>query len=105
MSKVTVVAKLVAKDGLESRVKTELLKMVEETLKEDGCLNYDLHVALDDPRVYLFYENWESKAALDKHMQTAHFIHLSSLVAELFSEHPEIKLFEHLSAPKASLKV
>ncbi len=104
MSKVTVVAKLVAKNGLESRVKSELLKMVEETVKEDGCLNYDLHISLDDPRVFLFYENWESKAALDKHMQTAHFLHLSSLVAELFSEQPEIKLFEHVSAPATSLK-
>jgi quinol monooxygenase YgiN len=97
---VTVVARLVAKAGLESRVKSELLKMVEETHKEPGCINYDLHICQDDPRVFVFYENWVSKEALDKHLQTPHFLHLSSIVEDLFSEAPEIKLYELISSGK-----
>lgn len=98
--KITVVARLKARDGMESRVKSELLKMVEETHKEPGCINYDLHSSIDDPKTFLFHENWESRAALDKHMQTSHFLRLSSLVPELFSEDPEIKLYELISSPK-----
>ncbi len=100
MQRVTVVAKLVAKPGLESRVKKELLKMVEETHKEPGCINYDLHVRADDPKTFLFYENWVSQEALDEHMATPHFKHLKAVAADIFAADPEILLFELISEPK-----
>jgi quinol monooxygenase YgiN len=96
---VTVIARLVAKDGLEARAKTELFKMVKETHKEPGCINYDLHVSKDDPRVFVFYENWETQAALDSHNKTPHFMHLGAVKSELFSE-VDVKLFELISEAK-----
>lgn len=96
---VTVVARLVAKPGMEARAKEELLKMVEETHKEPGCINYDLHVSFDDPRVFLFHENWETKAHLDKHFQTPHFLHLGSVKTEIF-EDADVKLYGIISEPK-----
>lgn len=100
MSQVTVVAHLKAKPGMEERVRKELMKMVEETHKEPGCINYDLHCGVEDPRHFVFYENWTSQEALDKHLQTPHFLKLSKLVSELFSEAPQIMLFEMMSKPK-----
>ncbi|HZL13734.1 MAG TPA: putative quinol monooxygenase, partial [Verrucomicrobiae bacterium] len=44
--------------------------------KEAGCINYDLHVAPDDPSKFLFYENWTSNAHLDAHGQTPHIQNL-----------------------------
>lgn len=97
---VTVVARLVAKAGMESRAKAELLKMVEESHKEPGCINYDLHVSKTDPRVFVFYENWVSQEELDKHNQTPHFLNLGSIKSEIFAE-VDVTTYEMISAPKA----
>ena len=100
MKKVTVVARLKAKAGLEDKVKQELLKMVEATRKESGCLNYDLHVDESDPCTFLFYENWVSRMALENHFQTEHFVHLQSLKDELFAEPSAINFMKMISDPE-----
>ena len=43
MSKLTIVANIYAKAGRIDFVKAELLKLIEPTRAEEGCLNYDLH--------------------------------------------------------------
>ena len=58
-----------AKPGKESQVRQELLSLVAPSRKDAGCLNYDLHQALDNPALFLFHENWTSKAHLDRHLQ------------------------------------
>lgn len=100
MSKVTVVAVLKAKPEHLERTKAELEKMVEETQKENGCINYDLHEKLDEPGTFLFHENWESQEALDKHMQTKHFEHLTSIADEILSEPPQIGLYGTVKCSK-----
>ena len=73
MSRLTVVAQLVAKKESVERVKSELLKMVAPTRNEDGCIEYRLHQDNVDPALFIFYENWESAACLDKHIQSDHY--------------------------------
>jgi len=43
VSKITVVAKVVAKKVDVEAVKTELLKLILPTRKEGGCIEYRLH--------------------------------------------------------------
>jgi quinol monooxygenase YgiN len=45
-----------------------------ETLKELGCLSYDLHQSLSDPDIFVFVERWETREALDAHMSTPHLM-------------------------------
>jgi len=73
LATVTVVAKIVAKKDSIEKVKTELLKMVPLTRSEEGCIEYRLHQDNDHPATFVFFENWESKACLEKHMLSAHF--------------------------------
>lgn len=73
MSKLTVVATIVAKTDSVKEVKTELLKLIEPTRKEAGCIEYNLHQDNDDPAVFIFYETWESLKCLEKHMNSDHF--------------------------------
>lgn len=68
-------AKPERRDELQSR----LLEMVEITVKEEGCLFYDLHVDQDDESVFYLFEGWQSQAAHDIHGQTAH---VKDLVAD-----------------------
>ena len=48
-------------------VKAELIKILEPTRKEDGCLRYDLHQDLDNPNILMFYEIWETTEAWKAH--------------------------------------
>ena len=76
MKNITVVATFQARPGKETELKEALIDLVAPTRKEAGCINYDLHVAPDDPSKFLFYENWTSNAHLDAHGQTPHIQNL-----------------------------
>ena len=73
MPPVTVVAKVVARKEAVDRVMPELLKLVPLTRQESGCIEYNLHQDNNDPAVFIFYETWESAAALEQHMGSDHF--------------------------------
>ncbi|MDD2852342.1 MAG: putative quinol monooxygenase [Desulfuromonadaceae bacterium] len=73
MSIVTVVAKLIVNEAAVETVKTELLKMIEPTRMEEGCIEYRLHQDNDDQNVFIFFEMWENLACLERHMTTPHF--------------------------------
>lgn len=83
MSIVTIVAKITAKTDAVEAVKSELLKMIAPTRREEGCIEYRLHQDNGDPSVFIFYENWESRACLERHMNTEHFKAYVAAVTEL----------------------
>ena len=72
MSKLTIVAKIKVKSDKIDLVKTELLKLIDITRAEEGCLQYDLHQDNENPTNFLFYENWESRELWQKHMSNQH---------------------------------
>ena len=86
MSKLTVVAKIVAKSDSVDAVKTELLKLIVPTRKEDGCIEYKLHQDNENPAVFIFYETWESLGYLQTHTNTNHYKAYVQAVGDLISE-------------------
>ncbi len=80
MSVLSVVAKITAKQDSVESVKKELLKMIVATRKEDGCREYLLHQDNTDPAVFIFYENWESTACLERHIRTDHYLAYAAAV-------------------------
>jgi quinol monooxygenase YgiN len=92
----TVVAQIKAKPGKESQVRQELLSLVAPSRKDAGCLNYDLHQALDNPTLFLFHENWTSKAHLDAHLQKPELQAVLAKVAQMVAEPPQITLWEKI---------
>lgn len=72
MTQLTVIVKITAKSGSEELLHQSLMKLVSPTLKEDGCLNYDLHRSIESEALFLFYENWENRATWEKHMVSEH---------------------------------
>ncbi|NOI57898.1 putative quinol monooxygenase [Vibrio coralliilyticus] len=72
MSKLTIIANIIAKEGQVELVKAELIKLIDKTRAEDGCINYDLHQDNDNPAHFVFHENWASEAALDTHLASTH---------------------------------
>ncbi|HEX8141261.1 MAG TPA: putative quinol monooxygenase [Pyrinomonadaceae bacterium] len=72
MKRVSVVARVKAVKGMEEKVRRECLALLAPSRSETGCINYDLHQALDDPTLLLFYENWTSMSELEKHLDAEH---------------------------------
>ena len=92
----TVVAQFKAKPGKESQVRQELLSLVAPSRRDAGCLNYDLHQALDNPALFLFHENWTSKALLDQHLQKPDLQAVLARLGQLVAEPPQITLWENI---------
>jgi quinol monooxygenase YgiN len=92
----TVIAQFKAKPGKESQIRQELLALVAPSRKDDGCLNYDLHQALDNPTRFLFHENWTSKAHLDRHLQQPELKAALARVDQLVAEPPQVTLWEKI---------
>ncbi len=72
MSKLTIIATIVANIDKVELVKTEMIKLLDKTRIEEGCINYDLHQDNDNPAYFVFHENWESEAHLEKHLASQH---------------------------------
>jgi quinol monooxygenase YgiN len=69
-----------AKPEFRDELQSRLLEMVDITVKEEGCLFYNLHVDRDDENIFYFFESWQSQAAHDFHGQTAH---VQALIADV----------------------
>ena len=65
----TIVVRIKAKPGKEGRVKRELIKLLAPTRAEPGCINFDLHQAVDDASLFLVHENWVSEEDLKQHFE------------------------------------
>ncbi len=93
----TVVAKIRARTGMEERVRKELMALVTPTRAETGCINYDLHQAVDESGLFLFYENWISRKDLDEHLKMPYLQGFLSKSDDLLAAPIEITLMEMIS--------
>ncbi len=95
--KVTVLAKCIAKPGMEEDVKKEIMALVAPTRSETGCINYDLHQSSDDKTLFVLYENWISKEDLDKHLAMPYLKDFLDKADAILAEPVEITLLEMIS--------
>lgn len=69
--KISVVAQIRAKSGHEDEVRTILAGLVGPSQKEAGCLKYNVFEDKHYTGSFFTYEEWQSEAALDKHLDGA----------------------------------
>ena len=81
-----VIAQLKLKPGTAERAAAEARKVVEGTVKEEGCLFYDFNLSVTDPTRLVAVERWESKEALARHNETPHLLAWRKVVAEIVVE-------------------
>lgn len=70
--RLTLVATIKTTEDKCELVKAELIKLIAPTRAEDGCEDYVLHTDNLNPNTFVFYENWSSYEAWQKHMATQH---------------------------------
>jgi quinol monooxygenase YgiN len=71
---VTLVVILRAKPGQELLLEAELRALIPPTRREDGCITYDLHRAIEPPDGFLLHEVWATRDYHRSHLKTAHFL-------------------------------
>jgi quinol monooxygenase YgiN len=84
---------LQAKEGDGEKLEAALAKAIKPTLKEKGCLAYDL---CKDPKKadhYLLYERWKSLPVLEKHLKTKHITTLLMELGEVLAMPPKADIF------------
>lgn len=93
---INVVAKFVAKPGLEATLKKELTGLIAPTQKDPGYIAYDLYESTERPGEFVLVEAWESKELLASHLDTPHLNGFKAKAPELLSEPMGVKLFSEL---------
>ena len=83
MKILTCVAKIIALEKHKETVLSELTKIVIPTQKEQGCINYDLHIDNENDTVFIFHENWESEQDLDAHLKSSHIKECFNVIGEM----------------------
>lgn len=71
---IKIVAKnIVKKDKIEEFINLAKTLVELTNQKDEGCISYDLYQDFNNPQILTFIEEWESPAALEKHMAADHF--------------------------------
>ncbi len=104
---ITVSAIVKVKPGNEKLAKEEMLKLIPLTRREPGCISYDMHVNVgtepndymkENPRLYMFYENWRSREDWDLHMNMAYLKRWFDMSKDV-CEGIDITIWEMLKLP------
>ncbi|MGP9826321.1 putative quinol monooxygenase [Ectopseudomonas khazarica] len=89
---IAIVVHMTAKTGREEELGHHLIRMIEPTTAEDGCINYNLHRDSVDPATWVLYETWRSKKDLDKHMTSSHFLDFQSIQDEMLAKDMRVEV-------------
>lgn len=93
-----VVAKLKAKSGKEKEMEDALREMVGKVKDEEGTLAYTLHRFKKDPSLFLLYEKYKDKDALNYHGSTPHFKKLFENLATLIDGEADIGFYDEIAS-------
>ncbi len=93
---INVVAKHFVKEDKVAEFIEKAKKLVECTLKEEGCIKYGLFQDENNPAILTIIEEWENKDALDKHMKTEHFLSIVPVLGALDEKPKEINLYKKI---------
>jgi quinol monooxygenase YgiN len=64
---------MLVKPGTEEKCREYIRILQEHSRKEPGCLMYVGHQSTEDPRKFLFYEQYKDAAALGAHRNAPYF--------------------------------
>ena len=90
----TFIAKLTVKAGQEAEFERIMRAAVPRVREEPGNHAYIFHRAQENPRVFMFYEEYDDQAALDAHR--AHLREMGINLREMLDIPPTLEFYEKL---------
>jgi quinol monooxygenase YgiN len=93
---ITLIAKLTVKEGKEQEFETTMKGVVPKVRQEAGNRAYTMCKAKDNPRVFMFYEEYVDDAAFSAHRK--HLGELGVNLAALLDGAPTLEFYEKLAS-------
>ena len=93
MSRVSIIAKMTAKEGQRDQLVEGLRKLVAATESEPGTLVYSLNVSTKEPDVVWFYELYTDQDAAKAH-GSSDAMKATAVLAEFMAGRPEVHFLE-----------
>ena len=98
MAQVSVIAKLVAKEGKRDELVEQLSKLVAAAQDEPGTLVYSVNLSTTDPAIVYFFELYTDKDALAVHGKSDAFAAAGAGMGDLLGAKPELYMCELATA-------
>ena len=92
MSKLKVIAKRVFKEDKVEEAITLYKKLHTETIKENGCISYELFQDTRNPATLVMIEEWADSACFKSHANSNHIKEIGPKLAELGSQPMELTI-------------
>jgi quinol monooxygenase YgiN len=87
---------MLVKPGAEQQCREYIQILQEHSRREPGCLMYIGHQSTEDPRKFLFYEQYKDDAALEAHRNAPYFKQYVIGGLDTIMEHRSRELYEAL---------
>ncbi|MCD4741364.1 MAG: antibiotic biosynthesis monooxygenase [Desulfobacteraceae bacterium] len=68
--------------------------LVEETLKEEGCIEYGLYQDSEKLEILTMIEEWKDENSLGEHFDSRHFKEIVPLVSEYLEKDAEVNVYK-----------
>lgn len=94
---VTVIAKNFIDESKVDIMMSLCEDLISETIKEKGCISYELFRNIKNKGEFTFIEEWDSKEALEIHMNSQHFKRIVPLIKELSIQEGSVCLYKNVS--------
>ena len=69
-------------------------KLVDETVNEEGCIEYGLYQELQNQEILTMLEEWRDESSLDEHMKSNHFVEILPLVSKCLVKETEVSVYK-----------
>jgi quinol monooxygenase YgiN len=89
-----ITARVFIKPGLEEEFIKSAQWIIDNTRKEEGCIEYTLYQDPYNRSNFFFFEKYRDQAAIDFHFAASYFKEFGDKVAEMTSQPTEIKIID-----------
>jgi pentatricopeptide repeat protein len=93
---ISVVAKLLVKEGKAEEAINLFKEMMDHVAKEQGTVMYSLNRSQSNPNKLVVLERYKSKAALDAHSSSDYFKEFSGKLGTVLAGKPEIAIMDEI---------
>lgn len=93
---IIVVATFVAKDGESEKLQVALSTLIEPTRKEEGCLRYELHQGIENPKEFTVLERFKNMEAAQFHTSQTYLRKFIETTLKELVESSSVKLYKEV---------
>ena len=92
-----VIAKIQAKAGKEAELEKAFREFVKKVQTEEGALAYEVHRDHKDPSIFITYEKYKDKEALNNHPSTQHVQEFIPVLMSLIEGAPALNYYDEVA--------